>query len=392
MQLKYFVTGNFGSSVYAPDFQATTPAALNAAASAPPADTGLGDVVAQVGMEVASLMSTALERVNTMMATGRIDRSGLKLLRAEIEAARRSAMLGLQVHRVSSGRLPQRPEVIDVPALLRQLLSLRSRELASRALELRQRLEPTEVRCDVHLLHGALQALLDWALEHADGAVELQLKAYPARELAELSCTFAHGLDLPTPSRLSQALETMSWRLLQACAGALELEVRRQDDPRQSRLSLLLPGLVQLGSEAAPPALGASTARSDEAQNSQPLAGSHVLAVAARRDVRSSIRDVARPLGVMLDFVASVDEAREFCAGGLPHAVVYEAALGSGFMRRLLDELRSEEAGLAVIEIGEAGRAFEVVNVGGHELTRVSKTALPEALPQALLFALARGR
>lgn len=392
MQLKYFVTVTVGNSVHAPDFQATTPAALSAAVSAPQADAGLGDVVAQVGMEVASLTSAALERVNTMMATGRIDRSGLKLLRAEIEAARRSAMLGLQVHRVSSGRLPQRPEVIDVPAMLRQLLALRSRELATRALELRQRLEPCEVRSDVHLLHGALQALLDWALEHAEGAVELQLMPHPARELAELTCTFAHGLDLPTLSRLSQALETMSWRLLQACAGALELELRRQDDPRHSRLSLLLPGLVERGADAGPTAASASAPGGDEGQNSQPLAGSHVLAVAARRDVRAAIRDVARPLGVMLDFVASVDEAREFCAGGLPHALVYEAALGSGFMRRLLDELRSEEAGLAVIEIGEAGRAFEVLNVGGHELTRVSKAALPEALPQALLFALARGR
>lgn len=352
------------------------------------------DLVVQVGTEVVSQTTSALERVDAMVATGRIDRAGLRLLREEVQAARRSAMLGLQVHRVSRGRVAANADVVDVSAMLRQLLAQRGRELAASELQARQALDTTVVPCDPVQLRAMLSALLDWTIEHARDSFELRLGVVARPASGELQCSLRHGLTLPTQARVTQALETLSWRLVKASARSLGFDVTRQDSDTHSLVMLRMPDAASTlpAVDVAPVGAESAANSAGDSINSRPLAGSHVLAVSGRREVRSIIREVARPLGVMLDFVGSVEEAREFCLGGLPHALIFESALGGGYMRRLLAELLQESPALAAIEIVEEGKAFEVYSAGGHELSRVSKSALATALPQALMFELCRER
>ena len=355
------------------------------------------DLVAQVGSEVAEAMSSALERVNSLTLSGRIDRSSLRALRDEIESARRAGMLGQQVSRVASGRIRLSEEQLDLTTMLREALSQRSREMAARALEVKQILNPASVRSDATLLFSMLQGVLDWSFENAISRIDLavEVKTWPAQAQLQVAFDFGRRDTLPpgsAPPRVAASLQTMSWRLVERCAHVLGLTLERQDRsertvltlgfPRTQMTSETLDALLDLGQE--------NDAVHTLSGNSKPLAGSHVLVVSTQREVRAAVREVVRSMGVMLDFVSTVDEAREFCAGGLPHAIVYESALGGGRMQRLMAELMHDAPALPFIEIAEQGRPFEVMNVLGRERTRVSKHVLAEALPKALIFELAR--
>ena len=69
--------------------------------------------------------------------------------------------------------------------------------------------------------------------------------------------------------------------------------------------------------------------------NSKPLAGSHVLVVAGSREMRSLIRESIRHMGLLVDFVNSVEEAEEFCRDALPHAIVFESVLANDRFQKL---------------------------------------------------------
>ena len=52
------------------------------------------EIIGQIGTEVGLPLSAALERVTVLATTGKIDRAGLRMLREEIERARRAGMIG----------------------------------------------------------------------------------------------------------------------------------------------------------------------------------------------------------------------------------------------------------------------------------------------------------
>jgi len=359
------------------------------------AATGPADLVAQLGGEVAATLSAALERVNALATTGQIDRSGLRALRDEIELARRIGMMGQQVSRFASGRVLLNNEPLDLTALLREALHQRGREIQSRGFEVRQLLQPAAVNGDATLSFALLQSLLDWSFEHARSCIDIGIdhKAWPAH--ARLTCSFAYqpadevtSASMPLEPFATAKLETMSWRLLEQTAATLGLPLAREERGGNTKLVIEFPHTIGDAIE------GVSAIEldggSDQAANSKPLAGSHVLVVAARREVRNLVREALRPMGMIVDFVTSIDEAREFCRGGLPHAVVHEAALGGELFEQLRHELLAEVPTLAFIQLTEDGKAFEVRNVGGRQTASVGRAAIVTSLPSALMFELAR--
>ncbi len=347
-------------------------------------------LVAQLGSEVASHLSSALERVNTLAATGRIDKAGLRLLREELEQARRAGIVGQQLARLSNGQVQLANERLDLTGLLREALRLRGREIEARGIEVRQLFAAVEVMSDATLLFSLLETLLDWSFAHAISRIDLQIdiQNWPAH--GRLASSFAHrpADEAEEPATPAAALDSMDWRLLQQTATVLGLALRRRDSATRTEV------LIEF-TETLPPRLFDSAAGEAEdvttqAHNSQPLAGRHVVVLAARREVRNVVRDALRPMGLMIDFVTTLDEAQQLFAGGLPHAVVYEASLGGDRFERLRTELRAEVPGLAFIQIAEQGRAFEVLNLGGRQFASVGRDAIIESLPAALLFELSR--
>jgi hypothetical protein len=106
--------------------------------------------------------------------------------------------------------------------------------------------------------------------------------------------------------------------------------------------------------------------------------------------MRQRIRGAIGSMGLIVDFVNSVEEAQEFCAGGLPHAIVHASALGGARFDALQEEIRREVPDFVFIEIPEDGHAFQVSGFNGAACARVGFDAIESGLPSALMFELSK--
>jgi len=353
-------------------------------------------LMAQLGREVAGPLSSAAERVAALTATGRITRGDLSALREEIDSARRAAMLAQQASRLVPGRVSVRHVRLDLTALLREALRERAREIVAKGIEVRQLLAHTEVRSDPTMLVSLLRSMLDWSFEHSCARIDLALDiaSWPAQARLRTRFDYRPALgtaeqEAPPSTGTDVSLDTLSWLLLQQTAAVLGIRLRRFDVRGTTELMLEFPATLTPSPHALPGDANEDTVPS--ALDPQALAGHHVLAVVAQRDVRGLVQQALRPLGVLLDFVATATEARQFCEGGLPHAIVYETALADEPFERLRAELMLEAPRLAFIRIAEQGQALEVLSVGGRPLACVARDAIIDSLPAALAFEMAGG-
>lgn len=383
----------------APKPQRAAPAQPSALATLPP-----DALLAQLGSEVASVLSAALDRVHTLVATGRIDKTNLRALCDEIDLARRVGIMGQQVVRLANGDVRLAAERLDLPTLLGEVLRQRRRDIDARGAEVRQEFDAAEVQTDATLLFSFLQGLLDWCFEHAVSRIDMTVKTsgWPAR--AKLVTAFLylppdmaddregsqHWIgdgDDPEPEHAAQ-LNTMSWRLLQQTAAVLGLEVTRLDRLGRSELHVAFPktltALVQdrPGIDTELPVL--------HSLHAHPLAGKQVLVVTSRRELRNVIREALRPMGMLIDFVGNAEEAAAWCKTTLPDAVVHEEGLSDPVWQALRTALTQESQRIAFLSIAEQGKAFQVLNAGERQIASVGRDAVLTALPAALLFELSR--
>jgi hypothetical protein len=169
----------------------------------------------------------------------------------------------------------------------------------------------------------------------------------------------------------------------------MQLPIERQDAGGTTELTVEFPHTANDSLEGASSFdVSSGFALANEAR---PLAGSHVLVMSLRRDLRNQIRQAVAHMGLTLDFVTSTDAAREFCQQGLPHAIVYESAIYDSAFDRLRNDIRQQCPELAWIEVTEQGEAFEISSFGGMSMARVGRDAIATSLPSALMFELAKG-
>lgn len=355
-------------------------------------------LIAQIGSEIGSSLSSALERVTALATTGKIDRPGLRALRDEIEQARRAGMIGQQLARFASGRIRQSPEALSLTQMLRDVLVQRGREISARGIDVRQAMRPVEVIVDATLLHTLLQALVDWTLEHALAHLEFRIDLRPWPPHARLSCHFSHRppaelengvVALNDDDAAPDALDTLSWRLVQQIARTLKLGLERIDGPEGiAAVTLEFPQTVTEQLE------GVTAIEIDQgfgvSDNSKPLAGAHVLVIAVRRDLRNDIREATRHMGLVVDFVGSVEEAEEFCRDALPQAVIYESSLSGQRFARLRQGIEADVPDFVFIEIAQEGHGFALSNEGQRQHATLGRDAVLASLPSALIFELSR--
>lgn len=351
------------------------------------------EIIGQIGTEVGLPLSAALERVTVLATTGKIDRAGLRMLREEIERARRAGMIGQQLARFASGRIRQSPEQISVTQMLREVLLQRGREATARQIEIGQVLKPAEVVADATLLYALLQAVVDWSLDLAQKKLEfrLDIKAWPPH--ATLSARFSHASsdasDRQTPVGTPlPSLDSMSWRLVQQISWTLGLALERTVSDTGTMLTIEFPRTVQ--EESA----GVSVVEIDQgfgmSENSKPLAGSHVLVVAGSRDMRSLIKESIRHMGLLVDFVNSVEEAEEFCRDALPHAIVFESVLANDRFQKLRLGISMDMPSFVFIEVAPEGGALQLSTNHAADHARIGRDAVMQSLPSALIYELSR--
>jgi len=369
-----------------------TPAAAEADDVSPADHARWQKLVAEMGAEIAAPLTAALERITTLTSTGRIDKRGLRALREEVEAARQIGMIGQQLTRFASGRVRQSHERLQLADVLNGTLAHRARETQARGINLKPSLKPAEVIVDASLLFSLLNTTVDWALANAHSQIDFAIDVKTWPQHARLSCRFAHrpiddltdGADAVTP----RGLDSLGWRLLEQTAWTMGLVVERKDEPHMTTLTLEFPRTASTEIE------GVSTMEINDgfapSANSQPLAGSHVLVISARREMRVLIRDALRNMSLIVDFVNSVDEAAAFCREGLPHAVVIESIQSGARFEHFREEILGEVPDFVFIEIVEEGTTFEMSGFSGASIARVGRDVLASSLPSALLFELSK--
>lgn len=364
----------------------------------PPGDGSDADrwreLISAIGSEIASPLTAALERINALTSTGKIDRAGLRSLRDEVEAARHAGMIAQQLARFASGRLHQSQERLPLSDTVKTVLAYRARETHARGINIKPTLKPADVVVDPSLLFSLLNTLLDWALVHARSQIEfaIDMKPWPAH--ARLSCRFAHRPadeldDGASASAQAPQLDSLSWRMLEQTAWTMGLPMTRTIHSGEISVVLEFPRTANDEME------GVSSIELDQgfamSTNSRPLAGSHVLVVASRREMRVRLRDAIRHMGLIVDLVASVEEAADFVHEGLPHAIIVEGILNGERLRQLRAEISAEVPEFPFIEIVEEGSVFEMSGFGGTAtMGRVGRDAIESALPSVLMFELSR--
>jgi hypothetical protein len=351
------------------------------------------DVVNELSAEMATPLTSALERVTTLAGTGRIDRVSLRCLVEELQKARAISIAGQQLGRLASGRLRQTHERLPLTQTLKDVLTQRAAETQARGIHIKQVLKPADVIVDASLLFSLFNALLDWSLLHAQSTIEyrIDIKTWPTH--ARLVSKFAYQpedqAELP-PATVEEGspLDSIAWRLLEQTAWTMGLPIERKIEGSHVTLSIEFPRTVSEQLE------GLSILELDRgfapSARTKPLAGSHVLVVASRRDVRIQVRDAVRNMGLLVDFVTSIDEARDFCRSGLPHAIVVESVLRGDRFNDLRNEVDSAGTEVVFIEIIEEGNAFEISGFGGLSMARVGRDAILTSLPSALMFELSK--
>jgi hypothetical protein len=351
------------------------------------------ELVAQVGRELAEPLTAALERVNALLSTGRIDRSGLKALLAEVDRARQAGIWCQQISRLASGRARQSHERVHLTNTVQSVLAHRARELHGRGIQVTQAMAPVEVQADAPMLFSLLNGLVDWWLSCAYGSVDVRVDIKPWPAHAQLEIRLRHRpADLSDglpPGEIPHAVNGLTWHLIDQISLTMGLKIEREVDDTTVRLMLEFPHTINpLMAEPEPqhePDQGFSTSI-----NSMPLAGSHVLVVAARRDVRLLVRESLRSMGLVVDFVSSVSEATKFCSEALPHAIVFESNLRGQRFDQLVAGIRREVPEFVLVEVMDEGSVFDISSVSPTGIARVGREAVLTSLPSALVYELAR--
>lgn len=349
------------------------------------------DLVQAVGEEIGEPLTAALERIHAFTSTGQIDRVEMRALRRDIEAAREVGIKAQQVARLSSGRVQQAPEPVQLTEMLQGAVNHRSREIHARGILIKPKLRPVEVVVDASLLFGLLNTVVDWALRHARSAIELwvDVKSWPRH--AVLSCRYMHSLADEQDSR-SQALaaraslDSLTWRLIEETARVMGLPLQRHTE---GQFTLLCVEFPHTNSETAKAFrhLDLDQGFSPSTQH-QPVAGNQVLVVGSRRELRLEIKEAIKDMGLVIDLVSSVNQAVDFCTESLPHAVIFESALRGDKLRQLQAELLDEVPDMVFIEILEEGNRFETSGFDHASMAKVGRGALASALPSVLVYEL----
>lgn len=376
-----------------------SPAPVNAANDVKPEPSPVqwAEIVQQLGAEIAGPLSAALEQIQNLATTGQISRRGLRLLRRSVDDARTAGMLGQQLARLASGRLRLNRERQHLTQMLRSVLAQRSRETQARGVQVRQSLQPVEIWADGALLFALLNALMDWALANTHSSVDLRLDLTPWPVKARLSCRFAHrSLELlgdgGEPPASSVGIDSLAWRLLEQTALTLGVLPLRE---QEAGITLLTLEFNQLAPDEMAPAVDSTHARLEaEAErmggNSRPLAGCQLLILSANRELRSEAQAAVRHMGMLVDVVGSVAEAEQFCREGLPHALIFDAALMNEPLLQLIAGIMRDAPDFSFVEMFDGEHRTQLSTATSDGVARISRRHLPDALPSLLMFELTR--
>lgn len=372
----------------------------------PPASASptLEEVVARIAAEVAMPLTAALNRVQALSHSGRIDKSGLLALHNEIDDARRVGLRGQQIARFASGEVRPQPERLDLAAMLREVLDEQARRTPASALGGRVKLGPAEVMGDSSLVHAVLSAAADWSASHAHSPVDWQLETRPWPVHARVICRFAHlpadratvpapadgSMDIDeqsAPAPQLQALDSLDWLLLRYTAHIAGISLHRSDNASHSSLVMAFQRTINVTLEGA-----SAVDLSASGSQGTSIAGSQVLVLAARRETRQQLREALQGQDLLVDYVSTTSAATQYCEDGAPQILLYESSFEGDAMWALRRRLSRLVTGVVVIEILPSGLFCDMADGTPDSVTRLGADALRQTLGSVMTLEMARRR
>jgi hypothetical protein len=340
----------------------------------PPVADMLRSVLGLVAAETAAPLTRALDRVHELRQGIRPGQMELQALCEDLAAARRAGMVGQQIARLACGEFRVAEEPVDLALALSQLLADHRVAAGPMTVEFREQVKPATVVADLSLVGTLVQSLLAWCSECSTSAVAMRLAPREGAPQALLVCRFNRRV------RPEEQPEPLSWYLMRSAAQALGARLSIETETHTT-VVLLFDRLV-------------TTASLDRrlAADANRLAGSQVLVLAPDRDVRQQVRQAIQGLDLIVDYVNSVDAARQFCEDGLPQAVVYASALGGATLERWRKSLNERGGTPPFIEIDPEAHGFEPLGDHDRAAARVGMEGLAQSLPAALALELSRRR
>jgi hypothetical protein len=325
--------------------------------------------------ETYSIALSSLQRsLGTLKALAADQQSVLDTGLAEIA---RLEQLGLQIQelaRVLGGEAPVRPERLDLARAARQALAEWAEAARSQGVSLNGPREPFEL--DVN--GAALAQLLDLGLEyalHVGSAIEVGagLQGLPARPM--LSVTVQRSPASPEGEGEGDFNE-LHWLLFVQLARALGLVPERLAVGQTVTLMLGFP--LPEGSASDSIASPAQLPRTATA------AGRHVLLIEPQERVRVQAHRLMHDVGMRVDAVSTLEQARSGLRNDPPDAVVTGVPVDDPRCRELIEEIRAAQPRVRVIELVDDDNAFAFSVPGSDQPGRVGRQEMPRTLIRAM--------
>lgn len=347
----------------------------------------LVDVLARLAAEVSGPLTEALERVNQITSTGRVDRQGLAQLNRAIEDARRAGMMGQRIARMASGLAQPGIERVDLGGLLQGALDELTARAAPGAPGHRIKAARAQVMGDASLLHAVVEAAASWAQALAHGHIDWTLETDPWPPTASLHCRFNLASPRSEDTPPVDARDSLNWLMLGHATQLAGVAVSHSSLGQRQLLTLKFRHLANQASDGE--AISDHEALLDSRAGTRALlTGCQVLVLSTQREWRQRVRDALRGQEVFVDHVSTLRAAEHYCDDGTPQVLVYEPAFDGDGLRRLRQRLCQQSQPAALVEL--VPESHECQASGRTVL--LGTEALASSLAPALVMALARGR
>jgi len=151
------------------------------------------DLVQQVGTEIEASVGAGLVALKSLLTEGKADRRTVSILRDALVRAQRVGLASRQIAWLAGQPAMRGPEPLRFDVLLRNAVAQRSSHSKARAVSLTGLMPGIEVLAEKQLTTMLPQAVLDWALEHADSEIEFMLEQIEGQPgMAAFTCRFRH--------------------------------------------------------------------------------------------------------------------------------------------------------------------------------------------------------
>ena len=302
---------------------------------------------------------------------------------------RRVSMHSQQIARLGGGRLRQSHEKLKLDHLLHETLLERSAQFRQHGVELHHNLKTVEVIVDAGLLVCLVDAALEWALGRGRKLViTLEMKNWPEHGILTISADGGIALAEKDTLPADDEGNTLAWYLLAETASVMGVSVNRMTTDCESTLIIEFPRTVKrlAGLTAVEVDIGQGHCSGD----SKPMAGHRVLIITNDSSLRLEMQNVARGLGLVLDFVLDTRQGVRFCELDVPHIIIIDERVRDAVFDELRADLCKTDPHYPFIEIASESNVFEMAGWMSESMTRISRDGLRTQLTPILAMELAK--